>query len=210
MTNAATVLLIARHGNTFDPGETVRRVGGRTDLPLSASGRLQAEKLGHYLYTHGLQPAGLYTSTLARTQHTAALAMQAAGWALDSQALALFDEVDYGVDENQPESAVLERLGAAALAAWEAEAIVPPGWCVDPAAIIKHWHNFAETLRMTQNGQTSLVVTSNGVARFAPHITGDWAGFCAQHQPKMATGALSILRHTPAAGWQIAAWNIRP
>jgi transcriptional regulator GlxA family with amidase domain len=30
-----TTLIIARHGNTFEDGETPRRVGARTDLPLS-------------------------------------------------------------------------------------------------------------------------------------------------------------------------------
>ncbi|HAO37083.1 MAG TPA: histidine phosphatase family protein, partial [Hyphomonas sp.] len=35
-------LIIVRHGNTFDKGDTVTRVGGRTDLPLSASGLAQA------------------------------------------------------------------------------------------------------------------------------------------------------------------------
>ena len=40
-----TQLLIVRHGNTFETGETPRRVGLRTDLPLSSSGRKQANAL---------------------------------------------------------------------------------------------------------------------------------------------------------------------
>ncbi|MEL6754250.1 MAG: histidine phosphatase family protein, partial [Pseudomonadota bacterium] len=39
-------LYIVRHGNTFDTGDTVLRVGGRTDLPLSTSGEMQATALG--------------------------------------------------------------------------------------------------------------------------------------------------------------------
>ena len=38
-------LFVVRHGNTFDTGDVVTRVGGRTDLPLSKSGKAQAEKL---------------------------------------------------------------------------------------------------------------------------------------------------------------------
>ena len=31
-------VIICRHGNTFDKGDLVRRVGARTDLALSKSG----------------------------------------------------------------------------------------------------------------------------------------------------------------------------
>jgi len=41
-------LFIVRHGNTFDPGDTVTRVGARTDLPLSSSGRAQADALARH------------------------------------------------------------------------------------------------------------------------------------------------------------------
>ena len=34
---------IVRHGNTFDRGDVILRVGGRTDIPLSTSGIDQAK-----------------------------------------------------------------------------------------------------------------------------------------------------------------------
>ena len=40
------LLLLARHGNTFDKGDKVVWVGARTDLPLTAKGREQARALG--------------------------------------------------------------------------------------------------------------------------------------------------------------------
>ncbi|MGA9265082.1 MAG: histidine phosphatase family protein, partial [Rhodomicrobium sp.] len=45
------LLLLARHGNTFEPSDKVVWVGARTDLPLTAKGREQAAALGE-----GLQP----------------------------------------------------------------------------------------------------------------------------------------------------------
>ena len=33
-----TRLVIVRHGNTFEAGEPPRRIGARTDLPLTATG----------------------------------------------------------------------------------------------------------------------------------------------------------------------------
>ena len=38
-------VIICRHGNTFDKGDLVRRVGARTDLALSKSGIKQANFL---------------------------------------------------------------------------------------------------------------------------------------------------------------------
>ena len=43
-------IYIVRHGNTFDKGDVVTRVGARTDLGLSSSGQTQAEALAiHFM-----------------------------------------------------------------------------------------------------------------------------------------------------------------
>ena len=46
-------LIIARHGNTFRPGETPTRVGAGTDLPLVEETR--ARSIGRYLKDKGLK-----------------------------------------------------------------------------------------------------------------------------------------------------------
>ena len=46
-------LIIARHGNTFNKGETPTRVGSRTDIPLVDSGKEQAKLIGEYLVKEG-------------------------------------------------------------------------------------------------------------------------------------------------------------
>ena len=43
------LLLLARHGNTFEPSDKVVWVGARTDLPLTSMGREQAAALGEGL-----------------------------------------------------------------------------------------------------------------------------------------------------------------
>ena len=63
-------LLIARHGNTFGPQDTVRRVGV-TDLPLVESGLIQGRKLGSYLMQNDLIPDYIYCSELLRAKQTA-------------------------------------------------------------------------------------------------------------------------------------------
>ncbi len=203
-----TRLIIARHGNTFDPGEVVRRVGVGTDLPLSSSGRAQATRLGVHLRTAQLLPDALYVSTLKRTQQTALLAMQAAQHNVMQQVSAQFNEIDYGPDEGKPEDEVVARLGKAALQGWDEDGVVPTGWRVDPAALAAMWRDFsAQTLRDRPDVVT-MVVTSNGIARFAPLIAGPMAAFKAQYAPKLSTAAYGLLVHDGAA-WRIDGWNIR-
>ena len=206
----STRLIIARHGNTFGKDDVVRRVG-TTDLPLVESGLLQGQRLGIALCEQHWQPDVIFTSRLQRTQQTAQQAMRAMQIDVPVQPLAIFDEIDYGPDENQPEAEVLARIGEAALRDWETHAIVPAGWRVDPEQIIQDWHQFATTLSQDYAGQTILVVTSNGIARFAPYLTGDFASFAAQHAIKLATGAYAVFMHQPRASmWDCLLWNIKP
>jgi 2,3-bisphosphoglycerate-dependent phosphoglycerate mutase len=203
-------LLVARHGNTFAPGDIVRRVG-TTDLPLVASGLEQGRLLGAYLKQHQLLPDVLFTSQLQRAIQTAEQAQQVMGTHLTIETLSIFNEIDYGPDENQPETQVLARIGQEALNAWEREAIVPTGWKVNPAELINNWQSFASKLCEQYQGKTCLVVTSNGIARFAPYLTGNFAAFRAQYTIKLATGALAIFNNeasTPT--WDCVAWNVKP
>jgi probable phosphoglycerate mutase len=201
-------LIIARHGNTFGPGDVVTRVG-RTDLPLVESGLEQGRMIGRYLRREGLLPGAIFTSHLKRTSQTAEQAQNEMGTKLPLTPLTIFNEIDYGPDENQPEEIVVARLGEAALKAWDDEGIVPNGWIVDPQAIIANWKKFGADVARDHAGKTVMVVTSNGVARFAPHLTGDFEGFRAKHKIKIATGALCLFEYQNGA-WACTGWNIRP
>ncbi|WP_412757848.1 histidine phosphatase family protein [Legionella bozemanae] len=205
-----TRLLVARHGNTFAPGDVVRRVG-TTDLPLVDSGLHQGRILGTYLQKNALMPDVIFTSKLKRAIQTAKEAQIAMGINLPIETLAIFNEIDYGPDENQPEERVVARIGKEAIHAWETHAVVPAGWKVDPATLINNWMDFSTRLRQEYPGKTCLVVTSNGIARFAPYLTGDFATFSAQYGIKIATGALCIFEHEePSEVWHCRAWNVKP
>lgn len=204
-----TTLIIARHGNTFDKDDTPTRVGLHTDLPLVDKGREQAERIGHYLRDNHLIPDAVYCSNLQRTRHTAEIAVKASTVTNPVFALDIFDEIDYGVDENQPEDTVIARIGADAIAAWDNDATVPDGWNVDPHQIIQNWRSFADQACMHDDNETILVVTSNGIARFAPHITGNFDEFRAKHNIKLATGSLGILTHE-GEKWTVQDWNVKP
>lgn len=204
-----TTLVIARHGNTFGPDDTPTRVGARTDLPLVEKGFEQGRAIGAYLKAHGLIPDVVYASNLQRTQATAQAAIKETGISNPIYALDIFNEIDYGVDENQTEDKVIARIGEQAIKDWDEKAIVPDGWSVDPDQIIENWKGFAEQIREHDDGEVVLVVTSNGIARFAPHIAGNFEDFAANNKIKLSTGAMAILEYIDNT-WIIKDWNIKP
>ena len=198
-------LFIARHGNTFDTNDIVRRVGKRTDLPLSTSGQTQAQQLGCYLRTHVPSLQQVFCSSLKRTQQTAAAIQHAfAPQPLPLAIRAAFDEIDYGPDENQPETQVIARLGQSALNAWDEQHIIPAGWLVDLPALRSSWQQFSQEMLRHSMPQTWLVVTSQGIARFAETLLST-----PLPSRKLATGALSHLCYQQGQ-WQLMSWNVRP
>ena len=115
-------------------------------------------------------------------------------------------EIDYGPDENQPEDAVIARIGAAALKAWDDDGRPPEGWIVDPAAIRAGWAELLKEIAGLPAGANVLVVTSNGTARFLPDVVDEApAGL----DRKLKTGAWGEIGVTPD-GTEITAWNRRP
>lgn len=209
-----TKIIIARHGNTFRPGETPTRVGARTDLPLVETER--GKSIGLYLKEHGLIPHKIYSSPLARCIETAGLAVKAMNIKRDLAILPCFTEIDYGADENKTEEEVMLRLGNGNIEKgriiideWNKKAIVPDGWRADPRQIIKTWEDFAE--REVPPRQTVLLVASNGIIRFAPCLTGSFEQFSQEYDLKVATGGLCIFeKEDRAPFWTCTAWNIKP
>ena len=201
-------LIIARHGNTFGPDDIPTRVGARTDLPLVEKGFEQGRAIGRYLKEHDLIPDQVFVSELQRTQQTAAAAMEACGAARDFQILPMLNEIDYGPDENKQEADVIARIGEDAIRKWDDDATVPDGWKVDPEQIISDWKAFAKTLLENRDGIT-LVMTSNGVARFAPNILENPSDFQNRNYIKLKTGSFGIFRCESRA-WTCFDWNIRP
>lgn len=203
MTPGALIVTIVRHGDTFAAGEPPCRIGARTDLPLVARGMAQARALGAALAEQRFDRA--LAAPLRRTRATADAILAARR---DAPRIATADwltEIDHGPDEGQREDAVLARIGAPALAAWDAEARAPAGWIIDADRRIAGWRD----LWAGAAGQV-LIVTSNGAARFA--LLSD-AGLRAQAAAlpalKLRTGAYgTIVRE--AGGLRLRDWDRRP
>jgi probable phosphoglycerate mutase len=227
-----TRIIIARHGNTFSKGQTPTRVGGRTDLPLVEENL--GKMIGKYLKENDLIPQIVWAAPLKRTMQTAMLATKEMGLDFSPIADDSFVEIDYGPDENKTEDETMLRLGKCYLEKdgvdfselsdeeiikrgdevikiWNSDAVVPEGWNVDPNEIIESWNSLGEKVKKEFEGKTVMVVTSNGIARFAPHLTGDFDAFAKENPLKIATGALCIFeKEDDEQNYKCTAWNLRP
>ena len=203
-----TDIYIVRHGNTFDSGDTVTRVGARTDLPLSKSGRAQAEALARHF--KDLAPNGfdmVFCSPLLRTRQTAEAILSGYETAPEISTLEFLREIDYGPDENQPEDQVIARIGQAAIDAWDRDAVPPPGWDVSPETLIAEWASLLNTLSAPNSFPPVLIVTSNGIARFVMDAVVKMQ--CEPASIKLKTGAYGWIR-THSTGATLMDWNVRP
>jgi broad specificity phosphatase PhoE len=194
-----TRLYVVRHGNTFDKGDIVTRVGGRTDLPLSTSGKAQAEALARHFAS--IPFATARSGPLKRTRETARAILAAQANPPELTTDLFLREIDYGPDENRPEEDVVARIGKAALDAWERDSIVPPGWRVDTQALIGNWQETFAELRDRPGNH--LIVTSNGIARFALNAAG-----APRNEAKLATAAWGVLALEGGEA-KVEAWNVR-
>ena len=179
-------IFIIRHGNTFESSAAACRIGARTDLPLVESGRAQADRLGQWFAAQRLTPSSIHSGPLSRARETASRIAAALDQPVTGT-LPWLDEIDHGPDEGRPEAQVLARIGEPALAAWDEQAIAPPGWTVDAPARIAAWQSY-----FAEGGDgTDLLVTSNGAARFALIALG-----LSPASLKLRTGAFGeLVRH---------------
>ena len=187
---------IVRHGNTFDTGDVILRVGGKTDLPLSSSGLEQAKRLSRVF--ENVDFGSAYSSDLKRTKQTTEAILGQRPYNLAD----FLTEVDYGPDEGRPETEVIARIGTISLTEWDEKATPPQGWKVDIEGLRTAWQAFLASCDPVSN---TLVVTSNGVARFLLDVVE-----CDKTVPlKLRTGSYGIIDLTPK-GPVLVEWDVRP
>lgn len=202
------LLLLSRHGNTFEKGETPTMVGAREDLPLTAEGEAQASRLFDALQAVKVLPVATYSSQLQRTRRYAEIAVPVH---VPIQDLRL-SEIDYGVWGGLTEEQIHARGEGDELDAWNKQSLWPqsPNWQPDEATLRQNVRDFAEELATKHAGETVLVVSSNGVMRyFLGLVENALAARIADGTFKVKTGNLCILRFENGL-WDILCWNEKP
>lgn len=222
-------LIVVRHGNTFRAGEVPTRVGAHTDLPLVEEKR--GLSAGQYLLSLGIHPDIVYAAPLKRTTQTAELIIKAMNSSCKVIPKGDFTEIDYGPDENQTEDTVELRLGINSLKKagdyspdlskdilmqegkrilelWNTQALAPESWRVNIPELTAAWKKLADSITW---GESVIVVSSNGILRFAPTILENYTEFCETHDIKVATGGVGIFEMTePMTHWECHIWNEKP
>ena len=203
-------LLVARHGNTFHTGDVILRVGAKTDLPLTDEGKAQTRLLGsHISQTYGT-PSVIFTGNLKRLQESthqiASVFSSTPKMITDLR----FNELDYGIHDGMREEQFVHLVGTKRLEQWNQCAIPLEEWQVSREELFRIWEEFSEELKSGIHGSLVLVVTSNGIARFAGGITGNFERFSKEYSLKLATGGYVVFSLDSDGNWQVEEWNIRP
>ena len=203
------MLVIVRHGNTFAAGEPPRRIGARTDLPLTGEGARQATALGQHFAGRGWTFAKALVAPLQRTRETARLLLMQQAEPPQIEKCDWLREIDHGPDEDRAEGTVLARIGQEALAAWDERAEPPPGWIVDAEPRLSGWRSLLHGEH--QQSAPTLVVTSNGAARFV--LLADAALTAAMPglpSLKLPTGGYGVIRRGLLGTLEVTEWGTRP
>ena len=160
-----TKILLARHGNTFGPGDTPVWVGAKEDLPLVESGEAQATALGTALAEAGLTPGRIGCGPLKRTRRAAEIVAGLTGFAGETEIDDRLREIDYGSWGGKSNDEIVAEFGQAALDTWDKQHRRPNGvdWSPDEATLKA---NALAAMRDAATGPLTLVVTSNGVLRY--------------------------------------------
>ncbi|MET0155915.1 MAG: histidine phosphatase family protein [Rickettsiales bacterium] len=200
-------LIIARHGNTFDDGDALLRVGLRTDIPLSRSGIAQARALGAHLAKTFPRIVTIASGNLQRSVRTAEEIRAALPFPISVERMDSLNELDYGEDDGKPEEEVRMRLGENALKRWDEENVPPASWPIDVDAVCERWRRLAALARADlKEEKAMLCVTSNGTARFAPSAL---SATDAPARLKLATAAYGVIALHGDGTAETLGWNIR-
>ena len=207
------LLLLARHGNTFEAGAKVVWVGARTDLPLTVKGREQAEALGE-----GLQPMKaaikrIVAGPLQRTREHAEIAARALRF---TQAIGIDErlrEIDYGLWEAKTTSEIQALGGADELTDWDKSGAWPesPGWSPPQEAVTANVAKLAQGFATSlDKNDAALIVTSNGILKFfLKLVPGAFEDMAARGALKVSTGNCCALA-CEAGTWRVGFWNRQP
>lgn len=205
-------LLLARHGNTFGPGDKVVMAGSSNDLPLVQRGGEQAEALGKYLLAQNLVPTVVCAGPLRRQHRTAEIIMECSGIPGEPLKDDRLNEVNYGPWTGLSDDEVIEKFGKNAIENWQKQSQFPENWPEQESDVRQRVSDFANDLlkNWIEDENTVLAVSSNGVLRyFLTLAKGAFEKAVEDGTFKVKTGHLCQMSYTNGA-WSVDFWNKNP
>jgi len=202
------VVILCRHGNTFEKGERIFLVGSKQDLPLTPEGRAQALRVARALHSEGVVLARISAAPLSRTRVFAEIIRDIVSPQLAISLDERLSELDYGAWGGLSDEEIQYRYGLEALQSWRDRGVRPSG--VDFSPSIEAVNQQAQQFLVDHHGLggVSLAVTSNGRLREWGPLLRDSVQ-ASQPSYAVKTGHMSLLCKE-GDRWRIAAWNVEP
>ena len=199
-----SLVILCRHGNTFEKGERVYMVGAREDLPLTSVGIDQGRAIGDAINASGLVPRAIVSGPLKRTRMFAEEVRMATGVVGDVLLDSRLTEFDYGAWSGLSNEEIVARSGAEALRRWQEESVRPQMIEFSPSEAVAHAEALDVLRELEAREGCAVIVTSNGRLRaFGRAFTGISGAF------KVRTGhACVIIRDT--SEWRTIGWDLSP
>lgn len=208
------LLILVRHGNTFEADQTPTYVGARTDLPLTIAGRDQADAFADAMDKAGLLPAAVLCSQLQRTiKHmepmTRKLGIRAA--TPDKR----LNEMDYGTWENKSNAEVDAMYGSdEPRKAWDKEGKRPAdaGFTPSEEDIARSIVSLVAELQTNHDDDKIVVAcSSNGIIRyFLKLVPGAYEAALKNGALKVGTGSVSAIDFPRDGKPKVMFWNQKP
>ncbi len=203
----SAVVVLCRHGNTFNKGERVFWVGSREDLPLTAEGLLQSQAVAAALEQSGVKVARVLCGPLHRTKTFAEQICQKLFPGESPVIDQRLTELDYGPWSGLTDAEIEAQYGASALQGWRDRGVRPSEVSfLPPEDVVRdELVNLLEELR--QQGGVSVAITSNGRLKELSSLLRERSGVSLASS-SVSTGSTCILVHS-VAGWHISGWNLK-
>ncbi len=162
------ILWLCRHGNTFPQGSTPVWIGSQQDLPLTAEGEAQAQRLGQFFCASSVQsevqPDLILSASLRRTRRTAEIIHEHCG-GVKLKVDERLNEIDYGLWSGLTREQIVEKFGVLELQQWEQQGVWPKaaGWAGSSQRIQEQVLQLVQELGTAQK---VVVVSSQGILRY--------------------------------------------
>jgi len=206
-------IILARHGNTFSPGDKVVRAGLTEDLDLVSAGVEQAKKAGQFIFKDSKNVSAVYSGTLKRTRQFAEILIEQVDPSLKGMVDPRLDEIDYGLWAGLSDDEISEKYGSASLAAWNDRSVWPVGAGFKPSkeVIVSEIRDLMmEIVENHEPDSTVVLVSSNGKLRYFLKIMDSaFEKHVERREFKVSTGALCKIGYREGV-FSLSYWNVRP
>jgi probable phosphoglycerate mutase len=200
-------ILLVRHGNTFEDGAPVVRVGARSDLPLTAKGLAQAKAFADAVRAANIAVGPFLAGPLARTR-----TFVTHGFGVRPREDDRLREIDYGTWEGLTDAQIAAAVGADVLEAWNRRCVWPAGqgWSPDADALERGAAALLDELAAGDAAFVPVLCSSQGILRYFVRRDASWfADALTQGRLGVGTGNCCGME-CGRDGARVAFWNAKP